>query len=714
MKPLAVGCLMVVAAAAGFVAVNPEVLPASSGLNMVQAEGLDRPAAQPAPFSTEPVQPAQAQPAPLPPVQAQPAPPPQNDAPEVDETALRYFAQRGDTRRLEAEIARLRALYPDWTPPADPLAVPAHGDPQLDAMWRLYSEGKLAEVRKAIGDRQASGPSWQPPQDLLDRLATAEARERLVNASDLRQQETVLRVATDFPSLLTCADVDVLWRVAEAFASTGKPDRARDAYLYVLRNCDDPAERQATIQKATPLLPRETLDELFAAERTGTDGTGEFADTRLDVARHSVGAAGKDPQARVRPGDVEMLEAATRRDPKASDDLILGWYYLQRDDARTAADWFAKANAAEPSAEAAQGRGLALIRLNEPAQAEDLLYRWRDENDEIRAAYLAAATNMLAAEPRLDLGAEVLQRIVPVIVANKAVPAAQQLGWYARAYDQHETAGKWFAQALGWDPDDEASAYGLALTRLQLGDRAGVAELQRLWAGRSARIAALGEPGTQRPPAAATPAPATRPVERRRGSAPAAVAGSGNAASRGEDAGGFVDNLPERRNCRTTRPATMNPRAALARGWCLMDAKRPIEAVEAFEAALASDSPSIRREAAWGQSLAYLNSDLTDQAAVAAAKAPQTDRRKVELEAAILSQRAASFFEQKRYNETLLALDQRARIAAERRDMMILRGYSYLHLRRFDDALQVFEALAATGDREGVRGIAAVKSTRRW
>lgn len=38
------------------------------------------------------------------------------DMPDVDLSALRYFAARGDTQRLQAEIARLRTLYPNWTP----------------------------------------------------------------------------------------------------------------------------------------------------------------------------------------------------------------------------------------------------------------------------------------------------------------------------------------------------------------------------------------------------------------------------------------------------------------------------------------------------------------------------------------------------------------------------------------------------------------------
>ena len=56
------------------------------------------------------------------------------------------------------------------------------------------------------------------------------------------------------PSLLTCADVDVLWRVGEAFAQSDRPIRAKDAYLYILNTCKDDAVRLATVQKADRIL----------------------------------------------------------------------------------------------------------------------------------------------------------------------------------------------------------------------------------------------------------------------------------------------------------------------------------------------------------------------------------------------------------------------------------------------------------------------------
>ncbi|MGO4831234.1 cellulose synthase [Rhizobiaceae sp. 2RAB30] len=629
-----------------------------------------------------------------------PAPTPSQ---EVDETALRYFARQGDTKRLQAEIARLRALYPQWRPPADPLAVPPQGDPKLDAIWKLYSEAKYAEARKAIADRQAAEPTWQPPKDLLERLDVAESRERLINASDLKQYQMVIRVASQTPSLLTCSDIDVLWRVAEAFALTDAMSRAEDAYGYILKNCDDPAARLATVEKAIPLLPRDALDNLFALERPGADGKGEFQAARIDLVRRAVGDAGKDPQAQVRPEDVAALEAIADADGQASDALLLGWLYVGRKDFAKAEGWFAKARKSADSAEASQGLALALIALQRPGEAEDVPYPWRTASDDARKTYLAATANLLSIEPPVEIAPAVLERIVAEAVAARDTATAQQLGWYARSFNQHETAGQWFSTVLQWKPDDEPSAYGLALTRLQLGDRAGVAEIQRQWARRSERIAQLGEVGTNR--SAHRPVPSV-PAGGTAGPAPEESRGTVTSptVSRNQGSG-------QRRNCTATDLYSQaKGQAALARGWCLMDLNRPAEAAMAFEAAMETADATTRRDAAWGQSLAYLRSGLTDQAAVAAAKAPQSRDRSVELQTSILTQRATSFFEAGRYTEALLALDQRAAIAPERLDLMVLRGYAYLGIGRRNDAKRVFEALAASGDREGVKGLATLNN----
>jgi hypothetical protein len=186
-------------------------------------------------------------------------------------------------------------------PPADPLAIPQGGDKQLEAMWQLYSEGRYAELRKAVADRRTTEAGWQPPADLLDRLDVAEARARLVNASDLKQYSTVVQIGATTPSVLTCADIDVLWRVAEAFVHTDRMQRAQDAYSYILKSCTNPQERLATIQKASALLPYAPMQILLGLERADGNGGREFDSIRNELARSFVAAGNANPDLAVPP-----------------------------------------------------------------------------------------------------------------------------------------------------------------------------------------------------------------------------------------------------------------------------------------------------------------------------------------------------------------------------------------------------------------------------
>ncbi len=744
-----------------------------------EAAPVAAPPVQPSPeVATQTAQAPQPAPQPAPPAAApaasQPEPPAQS-GPAVDETALRYFAARGDTKRLEAEIARLRALYPQWTPPENPLAAAPQGDQQLDRMWKLYSEGKIAEVRKAISDRQTREPNWQVPADLLDRLALAEAREQLVNASDIKQYDAVIRVASANPAMLTCGDVDVLWRVAEAFASSDRKPRAIDAYRYILANCEKPEERFATMQKAMAVLPRADLDQLLTAERT-VDGKPEFEPLRGEIARRAIIEADADPKLVVSPADLALVEKLAEEGGAEGDYLMLGWYELRQENPARAEDWFGKARAKRNDAASSQGLALALINQDRPQEAEDILYQWRNESDDVRAVYLAAVANMLALQPPPQFPAEVLQRAVAEVAKDKDAASAQQLGWYADGFNQFETAERWFRTALEWKPDDEPSAYGLALMRWKMGDQAGVREVQTAWAGYSDRIptvgersietAALGarqrrqieigaaaEPDAPRPvrtaPAAEVtpvrlqpvqPPRAAEPLQRReapiQSPARAPVQSPAEAADEPPPAPRSDAAEPVRREmqaaasytvdepvpvriqprrakgdrvrssgCRTTdSPEGLSPAAALARGWCLMEVNRPIEAAQAFEVALRGRGQT-RSDAAYGQSLAYMRAGLTDMAAVSATKAPFNSNRSVEVTAAILASRANTAFQNKRYVETILALDERARIVPEQTDLMVLRGYAYLNLVRYGDAERIFRAAASTGNRDAMRGL---------
>lgn len=675
------------------------------------------------PASSSPATVAQAVQTPAQPAAAQPAP-----QPKVDESALRYFASRGDKARLQAEISRLQALYPNWVPPADPLAIPQGGDKQLESMWQLYSEGRYAELRKAIADRQATDSAWQPPADLLDRLDVAEARSRLVNASNLRQYATVVQIGADTPSLLTCSDIDVLWRVAEAFARTERAERAQDAYAYILKNCTNPQERLATIQKASGLLPYGPMQVLLALERPDGNGGREFDSIRNDLARSFVAAGNGNPDLAIAPDYIAQVQHLAETQGLASDNLLLGWYNLRREDHTDAEKWFRAARTKEDSASASQGLALALIAQKQQQEAEDVMYNWRATSQDATATYLAATANLMALQPPANIGEDVLGRMAAEVIAQKYVPTAQQFGWYARSLNQPQTAARWFETALRWKPNDEPSAYGLAITREQLNDGKGVAEVQRLWAGRSTRIARLGETAALTPPTQnALPSPgSTAQLQAPTSSAqviasPTAsettAARSGYAPRSAEPTQAAMQTVPVRRGARQPRGCSttinaqlLDPASALTRGWCLMDLNRPMEAAEAFETALASPTRRVREDAAYGQSLAYLRAGLSNNAAVAATKAPQSRQRAAELQVAILSDRALAAFGAKRYRETLVYLDQRAQLQQERIDLMVLRGYCYLNLQMYGDAERIFNAAAATGSKDANRGLADLKS----
>jgi len=173
--------------------------------------------------------------------------------PKVDESALRYYAAQKDRRRVEAETRRLRALYPRWTPPHN-LYSPAGTGSGEQPLWDLFGAGKLEELRARIAQRMAKEPGWAPSYDLRTKIERREIRDRLVAASESKQWPLVLELARNTPAILSCADIDAVWRVAEASAQIGELTQASAIYRSILTACTDPAERLTTVRNANSLL----------------------------------------------------------------------------------------------------------------------------------------------------------------------------------------------------------------------------------------------------------------------------------------------------------------------------------------------------------------------------------------------------------------------------------------------------------------------------
>jgi tetratricopeptide (TPR) repeat protein len=167
-----------------------------------------------------------------------------------------------------------------------------------------------------------------------------------------------------------------------------------------------------------------------------------------------------------------------------------------------------------------------------------------------------------------------------------------------------------------------------------------------------------------------------------------------------------------------TPTRSLSPSAALTRGWCLMDLNRPVEAAAAFDVALGSSSVKTRSDAAYGASLANLRSGVTDKAWVASASAPMTGKQQTELNLSLLSQQASAAYADGRYTEAILALDERARLAPEQNDLMVLRGWSYFARPRrpriFEAAAQIYPSRGSPRHRATAEVTAHPASPSRW
>lgn len=664
---------------------SPQSLPAPAANEIAQAASPDRAATPPSP------------------------------APKVDETALRYFATQGDTRRYEAELARLRALYPEWKPSTDPASQGQAGDPELERMWRLFAEGKYGEIRAAIVQRGSADPSWRAPADLIAQLDAAEARQRLVNASNARQWEQVIRLGTETPALLTCASVDALWRVAEAFVQTGKPERARDAYAYVLINCTNPAERAGTMQKALATLPEALVDALLAQERQN-----EFASIRDEIARRHIGKAADDPTQKATAAEIQRIEALANAATTPDDAILLGFYTLHHDEPAKAATWFQTALARNGGAKAAEGAVLALGATRKYQEAETLGAQWLEAGAANRKAYLDVITALLTQEPPPRLDRTVVERIARTVGQDKYAPGAGALGWYAYNAGQTAPAGTWFETALSWDRNYEPAAYGLALVRERQRDQAGLRALVSEWGSRSQRIAEVLNPRRARPAATTErpveirdvprPEAAAEPIGQR--PAPTVRTRRGSPVEREEMAatGRAAAPRPVGGNCGNGNSGA----AALQRGWCLLNLKRPVAAAQAFEAARRSGDAEVAADAATGLTYAKIQQGLTSEAVAAAGATNLPPARRRELATLLLSERFYAQYEAKDFNGALLTLTERRRHAPETTDLMLMRGWAYFNLGRYDDAGRIFETLYKVNrSSEALSGITAIRDATR-
>ena len=410
----------------------------------------------------------------------------------VDESALNYYASLGQTARVASEIRRLKTLHPTWQPPANLFAA---GSPQVDEkpLWDLYAEGRFDDLKEQIDALRAEFPDYTPSVDLTSKINIAERRQALVAASQQRDWEQVVSLATESQDLLVCREIDVLWRLAEAFASLEDKDQTLSVYRYILANCENAGERLATVQKATLVLPEDDVAKLIAAGKRGRNGGNEFDGVKLDMVRRDIGAIASGQSAPTpSERDLKLIEASARSAKGAADAGLLGWYAFQAKDYAKARDWFKLGYGASKDAKLLEGHILALRNLGEIEQARTLAFQNLAVGPLIRKAYIEIAATELPKPDAATLPADEMRRVEEIVDGEKSGLGAQALGWHLFHAKKFGDARAWFEKANRWKESEE-SVLGLALAMQRLGDRKAYASFIAENKGRYQAVARLAE-----------------------------------------------------------------------------------------------------------------------------------------------------------------------------------------------------------------------------
>ena len=382
----------------------------------------------------------------------------------VDESALRYYASLHNFARANAEIKRLKALHPNWTPPTNIYSAAGAGADE-QPFWDLLAADRLEELRAGIALKERSKPGWKPSRDLLTKIDRKAAIEALIKKSNARQPAEALAVADADPSILHCAYMDANWRVADAFLDIGLPKRAFEIYHAIIATCPDHDERLATVRKAISRFTIEQTQSLIAMGAKSVDGATEFDAAKIDLTRARIAIVNQGKSADAIEADALadfFAEASRTRD--RADLGLAGWFEYNRQHYDVAEHWFSLAALGAPvgadavAVNLAEGRALSLLKLGRIEDTLAVAYVWRDVSKTMRETYIGASASLLTrTSPPPQVSEQQLAEFAAFVESDRNFIGAQALGWYRYNREEWDDAAVRFKTALSWRSIDPAA-----------------------------------------------------------------------------------------------------------------------------------------------------------------------------------------------------------------------------------------------------------------
>ncbi|MCL4676849.1 MAG: hypothetical protein KJZ59_12760, partial [Pararhodobacter sp.] len=189
-----------------------------------------------------------------------------------DLRALIYYLDHDDQRSVQAEMRRLRAQFPRWTPPGDvnqlrAMASTAVATVDVAPIWARIERSDFAGARALIDQARSSVPGWSPDAEMLRVLETNESQAAFDEAYSRRDAAAALAAARRTPALMRCDRINNAWRLAELYELAGQNTNAVSTYRGVLTSCTRISDVVPTLEKANAVASLEEITALFEVAR---------------------------------------------------------------------------------------------------------------------------------------------------------------------------------------------------------------------------------------------------------------------------------------------------------------------------------------------------------------------------------------------------------------------------------------------------------------
>jgi len=222
-----------------------------------------------------------------------------------DLRALVYYLEHNDQRSVQAEMRRLRAQFPGWTPPTDlnqllGIAQPTAAGADVAGIWARIERADYAGARAMIDQTRASVPGWSPDAEMLRVLELNEGQQAFDAAVARRDHAAAIAAARRSPALMRCDRINNAWQLAEMYHAAGQTDTAVATYRGVLGSCTRINEVAPTLEKANDIATLDQLTALFQTARSTAPANARALDeleARLRAGRGVRGVAAATPRA---------------------------------------------------------------------------------------------------------------------------------------------------------------------------------------------------------------------------------------------------------------------------------------------------------------------------------------------------------------------------------------------------------------------------------